>query len=151
MNCMKKKNKAIFFATVFILVSLLVFLNYIKGAEYDKFINENTIRSEDQLDDSISVDDISLIYFYSPKCDYCKKIKKKLVPKLKRLKEKNIKFYCFDVSYDKELIKSKYGLEYVPALILYDNSNELKRLIDGIFDSNVLDKYFEYIEVLYES
>ncbi|HHD2786023.1 TPA: thioredoxin family protein, partial [Clostridium perfringens] len=77
--------------------------------------------------------------------------KKKLVPKLKRLKEKNIKFYCFDVSYDKELIKSKYGLEYVPALILYDNSNELKRLIDGIFDSNVLDKYFEYIEVLYES
>ncbi|HHD2786026.1 TPA: hypothetical protein ACOTHR_003586, partial [Clostridium perfringens] len=74
MNCMKKKNKAIFFATVFILVSLLVFLNYIKGAEYDKFINENTIRSEDQLDDSISVDDISLIYFYSPKCDYCKKI-----------------------------------------------------------------------------
>ncbi|MER1999599.1 MAG: thioredoxin family protein [Lysinibacillus sp.] len=93
------------------------------------------------LDEKIASGDKVYAYLFSPECQHCKNFTPKLMP----IAEKNdIKIDQLNVlEYPNEW--NKYNLEATPTLIVFENGEEVTRLV-GDYDADMVQKFFDSVQ-----
>ena len=76
-----------------------------------------------------------LIYFNAGWCPSCQNMK----PTISQLKKTGIQIAEIDVDYDAQYVQ-QYGIKNIPALVLLENGNEVRRSI-GYKDMNQVNTF----------
>ena len=147
---MKEKTKLIILILVFVLLLILI-NNFMKDkstniiADNEKSKQSNNTAESNVIDvyeenfekEVLNSDKRVLIDFYATWCGPCKQLSP-IIDKVS-LETENIKFVRIDVDKNEEL-STKYGIQYMPTLVLIDNGKEVDRSI-GLIDKDSLLKF----------
>lgn len=93
----------------------------------------------DQLESKLENGETMTVYFYSPTCPHCQETTPVIVPMVDEMGLDLKKFNLLEF----EEGWRKYGIEYTPTLIHFENGEEVSRLVGYHPDHNEYKTWFE--------
>ena len=159
----KKKNNAMVLVSIgAIVVALFLAIIFLTSMSNNDKLADNPYDKEDLkqstidlLDDEnyqniilptplaekIATGDKVFAYMFSPECQHCKNFTPKLMPVAE---ENGIQIDQLNVlEYPEEW--DKYGLEATPTLIVFENGEEITRLV-GDYDADMIQTFFDSVQ-----